>query len=139
MMQELEQPKERNHNELVLRIMSTLGNPHVCGITEIELFDEFSEKIPLVASCIMVRNQGKGPKSSVDKLINGQKLTKDDKQMWLGYLPTPPNRLEILIRFDKNTTIGGLKVWNYNKGILDCTKGVYGLEILLNDIVKWTG
>ena len=44
------------HNELVLRVMNTLGNPHVCGITEIELFDDNAEKIPLVASCIMVRN-----------------------------------------------------------------------------------
>ena len=47
--------------------------------------------------------------------------------MWLGYLPTPPSRLEIMIRFDKSINIGGLKIWNYNKGILDCTKGVYEL------------
>ena len=59
------------HNELILRVMSTLGNPHVCGITEIELFDDQAQKIPLVASCIMVRNQGKGPKVSLEKLING--------------------------------------------------------------------
>lgn len=122
-----EPPKERSHNELILRIMSTLGNPHVCGITEIELFDENARKIQLVPSCIMVRNQGKGPKVAVDKLINGKKLTKDDKQMWLGYLPTPPNRLEILLRFDKSTAVGGIKIWNYNKGIIDCTKGVYEL------------
>lgn len=59
--------------------MSTLGNPHVCGITELELFDDLAQKIPLSASCIMVRNQGNGPKISVEKLINGKKLTKDDK------------------------------------------------------------
>lgn len=45
--------------------------------------------------------------------------------MWLGYLPAPPDRLEILVRYDKTINIGGLKIWNYNKGILDCTKGVY--------------
>ena len=59
--------------------------------------------------------------------------------MWLGYLPTPPSRLEIMIRFDKSINIGGLKIWNYNKGILDCTKGVYELQILLNDEIKWNG
>lgn len=32
--------EQRIHNEVVLRVMSTLGNPHVCGITELELFDE---------------------------------------------------------------------------------------------------
>jgi len=131
--------RERIHNELVLRVMSTLGNPHMCGITELELFDDRAKKIPLTASCIMVRNQGKGPKVSVDKLINGIKLTKDEKQMWLGYLPMPPNRLEILIRFDKSVQVGGIKIWNYNKGILDCTKGVYEVAILLNDELKWTG
>jgi hypothetical protein len=74
-----------------------------------------------------VKNQGKGPKVAVDKLINGKKLTKDDKSMWLGYLPTPPNRLEIMVRFDKTVKVGGIKIWNYNKGVLDCTKGVYEL------------
>lgn len=53
--------------------------------------------------------------------------------MWLGYLPTPPNHLEIMMRFDKTIKIGGIKIWNYNKGILDCTKGVYEVQILLND------
>ena len=135
----MQKPRERIHNELVIRVMSTLGNPHVCGITELELFDDQAQKIPLSASCIMVRNQGNGPKISVEKLINGKKLTKDDKQMWLGYLPAPPNRLEILVRFDKTINIGGLKIWNYNKGILDCTKGVYQIQVLLNDSVKWNG
>ena len=119
--------------------MSTLGNPHVCGLTEIELFDENAKKIPLVASCIMVHNQGNGPKISVEKLINGKKMTKDDKQMWLGYLPTPPKNLEIQIVYSKEIKIGGIKIWNYNKGIYDCTKGVYQLQILCNDKVKWTG
>ena len=59
--------------------------------------------------------------------------------MWLGYLPTPPNQLELLIRFDKNIAVGGVKIWNYNKGILDCTKGIYLLQVLLNDQLKWTG
>ena len=59
--------------------------------------------------------------------------------MWLGYLPSPPNQLELMIRFDKNVRIGGLKIWNYNKGILDCTKGIFLLQVLLNDKLKWTG
>ena len=87
----------------------------------------------------MVHNQGNGPKISVAKLINGSKLTKDDKQMWLGYLPPPPKNLEIQIYYSKETKIGGVKIWNYNKGILDCTKGVYQLQVLCNGQVKWTG
>ena len=59
--------------------------------------------------------------------------------MWLGYLPMPPSHLEIMIRFDKATKIGGIKIWNYNKGILDCTKGVYELQVLVNEALKWSG
>jgi len=44
--------------------------------------------------------------------------------MWLGYLPLPPKKLEILIHVSKEIKVAGLKIWNYNKGILDCTKGV---------------
>ena len=59
--------------------------------------------------------------------------------MWLGYLPTPPQRLEILIRFDKAINLGGIKIWNYNKSIRDSTKCVNELKIMLNDTIMWTG
>ena len=57
-------------------------------------------------------------------MINGQKLTNDDKSMWLGYLPLPPLHLEIMIYYNKDTELGGLKIWNYNKSIVDFTKSV---------------
>jgi Domain of unknown function (DUF4457) len=128
-----------NHTEVLIRVLSTLGNPHVCGLTEIELFDINSNKIALSPSCIMIKNQGRGPKVSVDKLINGVKLTNDEKQMWLGYLPLPPKHLEIQIRVASSVKVGGLKLWNYNKGIFDCTKGVFQLQVLLNDNIAWEG
>ena len=119
--------------------MSTLGNPHVCGLTEIELFDQNSEKINLPPACVIIKNHGKGPKQSTEKLINGAKLTTNDKQMWLGFLPLPPHNLEIHIYFDKSIQLGGLKVWNFNKGILDCTKGVQQMQVLLNHQLLWEG
>jgi hypothetical protein len=33
----------------------------------------------LPPACIVVRNHGKGPKVSAEKLINGEKLTSNDK------------------------------------------------------------
>lgn len=47
--------------------------------------------------------------------------------------------LEIVIEIDKDTRIGGLKIWNYNKSSLDCTKGVKEVEILINDSNVWQG
>jgi hypothetical protein len=75
-------------------------------------------------ACILIRNLGKGQKVSAEKLINGQKLTNNEKNMWLGYLPPPNQNLEVVIYYSKDVEIGGLKLWNYNKGIIDCTKGV---------------
>lgn len=66
-------------NELVIRVLNTYGNPHICGLTEIELFDENAKKITLGPSSIFVRNLGQGPKISLDKLMNGVKLTNDDR------------------------------------------------------------
>lgn len=85
----------------MLRVISTLGNPHVCGLTEIELFDKTGLKISLPPACVIVKNHGKGPKVAAEKLINGQKLTNNDKLMWLGFLPMPPQYLEIHIYFEK--------------------------------------
>lgn len=43
--------------------------------------------------------------------------------MWLGYLPLPPLHLEIVLYYNKDKEIGGLKIWNYNKSVTDFTKG----------------
>jgi len=56
---------------LIIKVISTLGNPHVCGLTEIELFDQNVQRIQIAPACILIRNLGKGPKISAEKLING--------------------------------------------------------------------
>jgi hypothetical protein len=38
--------------------------------------------------------------------------------------------LEIVILLPKETKLGGLKIWNYNKSAIDCTKGVKEVQIL---------
>ena len=59
--------------------------------------------------------------------------------MWMGYLPTPPLQLEIHIYYDKDVQLGGLKIWNYNKSVIDCTKGVGQIQILINSELRWEG
>ena len=49
--------------------------------------------------------------------------------MWIGYRPAPPKNLEIVIQLDKSVEIGGLKIWNYNKSAIDCTKGIKDIQI----------
>lgn len=59
--------------------------------------------------------------------------------MWIGYLPIYPKHLEIVINYHKDTQIGGLKLWNYNKSIIDSTKGLKEIKISINDNQVWEG
>jgi hypothetical protein len=76
---------------------------------------------------------------SFEKLINGQKLTTEDRSLWLGYLPLPPLNLEISIFYNKDVELGGLKIWNYNKSIIDYTKCVKEIQALINGEIHWEG
>jgi hypothetical protein len=87
-------------------------------------------KIQIVPACISVRNLGQGPKNSLTKLLDGHKLTNEERHMWIGYRPLPPKNLEIVFLLPKDTKLGGLKIWNYNKSAIDCTKGVKDVQII---------
>lgn len=63
-------------------------------------------------------------------LINGKSLTKDAVNMWLGSMPDPPKTIDIEIIYDDDVIIGGIKVFNYNKSLIDSVKGVKDLEVL---------
>lgn len=49
--------------------------------------------------------------------------------MWIGYLPPQPKTLEIVLSLSIETQIGGLKLWNYNKSSIDCTKCIKEISI----------
>lgn len=63
-------------------------------------------------------------------LINGKSLTKDAVNMWLGSMPDPPKTINIEIIYDDDIILGGIKVFNYNKSLIDSVKGVKDLEVL---------
>lgn len=44
--------------ELIIRVLKTYGNPHICGLTEVELFNSRGEKIQVVPAGLFVRNLG---------------------------------------------------------------------------------
>jgi hypothetical protein len=41
-------------NELRIRVLSTHGDPHLCGVTEIELFDEVGKKVVISHSNVLI-------------------------------------------------------------------------------------
>ena len=87
----------RSRNELKVKVISTHGDPHLCGLTEIELFDSTGKKVVLIPSNVIVRNlgrfgQGTGATQlhmSTAPLINGEKFTNEHRNMWIGSLPIP--------------------------------------------------
>ena len=89
--------QERARNELVLRVLSTHGDPHLCGLTEIELFDTAAKKIIVLPTNVSVRNIGRygasggstGIQMSTKALVNGCKFTNEHRNMWIGSLPLP--------------------------------------------------
>mmetsp|Transcript_34417 Transcript_34417/g.60330 ORF Transcript_34417/g.60330 Transcript_34417/m.60330 type:complete len:1207 (+) Transcript_34417:737-4357(+) len=129
----------RDMTELVLRILSTWGSPHLAGLTEVEVYNLDGEKIHIGTGTIQVKNQGIGALSNVAKLVDGVAKTTEEKHMWVGQMPNPPACLEICIALAANEKVGGLKVWNYNKSLLDAVKGVKEMEVLVNDAVAWEG
>jgi hypothetical protein len=68
----------------------------------------------------------------IGRLIDGVFNTNIENHMWLSSMPEPPACLEIGINFDSKNGIGAIKIWNYNKSLLESVKGIKDLEVLLN-------
>jgi formylmethanofuran:tetrahydromethanopterin formyltransferase len=68
---------------------------------------------------------------TLDKLINGQDNTCDDRNMWL----IPYNSGEdhtIRVDLGRMTTISGVKFYNYNKSAEDSLRGVKSISISID-------
>lgn len=57
-------------------------------------------------------------------------MTNNAGNMWLGSLPENSFKIEIDIYLPENViTVGALKIWNYNKSLIDSGKGVKDMRI----------
>lgn len=125
--------------EIELRVLTTWGHAHLVGLTEIEVFNENSEQIKLIPSNLQIKNTGHGVLSNPSKLIDGEKYTEEEKHMWLGPMPQPPGNLEILITLPSTENVAGMRLWNYNKSLLDSVKGVREIEVWKDGKLVWEG
>lgn len=53
-------------------------------------------------------------------------------------MPLPPACLEISLTLP-SVEIGALRLWNYNKSMLDSYKGVKEIELIINEERVWAG
>ena len=78
----------RARNEMRIKVISTHGDPHLCGLTEIELFDKHAKKVIILPSNITIKNSS-GAQMQTKSLVNGEKMTNEHRNMWIGRLPLP--------------------------------------------------
>jgi hypothetical protein len=127
---------------LAVKILSTHGDPHLCGLTEVEVFDEQGKKIRLAPTNLNMRNVGRvGLSQGARQLVSGTKFTTDMKNMWIGSLPPPASsqKLEISISLNPNQKVASLKLWNYNRSLAHGTKGIKTAQVWLNGQKRWHG
>lgn len=123
--------------EIELRVLSTWGHAHLAGLTEIEFFSSSQDQIKIPAGQIHIKNAGIGALSNPNKLVNGEKHTDDEKNMWIVPLPVPPLNLEIIINLTENPA--GMRIWNYNKSFLESVKGIKELQVYKDKEIVWEG
>ena len=127
---------KKDTNELVLKVISTWGHAYLVGLTELELFDSDYSRITVPSNSVQIRNSGPGVFSRVERMLDGVKQTEDESHMWVGPLPAPPSCLEIVIH---GLMPSGIRVWNYNKSLLESVKGIKDLEVTKNSEILWSG
>jgi len=144
-----QQPKthEIRGRSVMLILTENWGDPHFIGLTGLELLDAnlnpIQAKLSLTA---FPRDMNSIPGHSgdtrtLDKLLDKQNVTVDDTHMWLAPKLRPkPNSCNgdeapsqfLQLNLPKETVLGGLRVWNYNKSEKDSKRGVRRCSLLID-------
>ena len=53
-------------------------------------------------------------------------------------MPAPPISPEIFINLTWPKKLGAMRIWNYNKSMIESTKGIKELEIVNHGVVIWS-
>ncbi|CAH8601697.1 unnamed protein product [Schistosoma mattheei] len=130
--------------KLLFDIISTWGDPYYVGLNGIEIF--LSNGMNITKLCHITTNLSDESKM-ITNLIDGINWTKNDKHMWLTTFELGKRHLiEITLPKWIQSSIGLIRIWNYNKSYIDSYSGVKDLIIYLdnqpifyNEIHKATG
>lgn len=122
-----------------IRLISTWGSINQAGLTEIQAFDESGKRIELSVNNFVLKNCGSSAHKTLERVINGKIYTIEDENMWLCNMPAPPITPEIYINSKSNVKIGGFRIWNYNRSLIDSIKGIKEIEIVSSGTVVWAG
>ena len=74
-------------------------------------------------------------------LINRKTLTTEEADMWTAYLPDA-SAMEcgrLVFFLPEGVSLGAIRVWNYNRSLLDAAKGVREARVVLGGKEVWRG
>jgi hypothetical protein len=82
---------------------------------------------------------GTGGSDKISRLINGTTVTTDANDMWRAQLPPNGSPGTVTVLLPSGVRAAWLRIWNYNAGALDSSKGVKNARVLMSDTVMWSG
>lgn len=127
--------KEIKCKKLVINILKTWGDNFYAGLTGFEVYDHEGNVVSLKPENLNAKPKdmnsipgNSGDTRTLDKLINGNNYTTIDENMWLIPFLTGQNHY-LYVNFPQETSISGIKVWNYNKSEEDSYRGAKVITI----------
>lgn len=140
---------------LNIKILSTWGDIHYCGLNGIEIYNHNCEpiiqdklcnfKIAAQPSSINTLKGQEKDVRTVDKLVNSINDTFDDRNMWLVPFLSKNNEYndsqlglvnQIFLVFEEPIIISAINIWNYTK---TPTRGVREMQIFIDDLLIFQG
>lgn len=126
-------------------LYSTWGDKCYIGLTGIEIFDDsgrqvgiHSDNISADPSSLNVLSDVHNDPRTVDKLVDGKYMAKDDLHCWLAPIREGfPNRISIDMR--SRVKISMIRVWNYNRDRVHSARGVRHVGIKLDGMLMFFG
>ena len=127
-------------NEVVVEVLSNWGHDKMVGLTQVELFDKAGGRIKLARAQVCSRGF-RGLTDKTHLLIGKTFLTTDEADMWSAYLPLPGSVgvPSIVFFLEEHVELGAMRIWNYNKSVLDVSKGVRCARVLVRGASIWEG
>lgn len=116
---------------ITIRLMENWGHHSSIGLTQVEIFDNKGRKIIILPDQIVNSNK------KLTRLFNGKTFTVDESEMWYCALPKDGKPVEIEVNCKQ--LIGAVRIWNYNKSLLEIDKGVRKAEIEVKGTKVWEG
>ncbi|OTF82810.1 hypothetical protein BLA29_004604, partial [Euroglyphus maynei] len=124
--------------QLCLTLMENWGDQNFIGLNGLEILDRYGNR-PAIENVFLYDDDENRKENNNDlyKLIDNVYRTHDDAHIWQCRTSYSPIR--IIIRFEKQTTIALIRIWNYNKSRIHSYRGVKFVIIQLDDKTIFCG